>query len=220
MSEPTPEEEHIMTDQLDRLLATSAPEPPVLARHDAAAMITDARGAAAPRRRRYRPVLLAGVVAAVLTGGAGVAVASDLIDWAPWAEDPVGAYSYRLPSGTTCEVRFGNVTIVDRRDDDRRDQIEQELRDWFGEGEVLATALDEVDDYIAESRDEKQTMTLDDGTTLPGGFGTPYYDADREYSSAISQAIDDQVSAEAERRGFADEIASYEAHGYCPEGGQ
>ena len=181
-------------------------------------MIERARQEALPRRQPRRSVFVTGVLVAALTGGAGVAVASDVLDWETWAQHPVGAYTYELPSGVVCEVRFGNVTTYTPHDRDRAQQIEDALRTWFDHSDVVDIALDEVDDYIAASRKGDHVVHLADGTAVPGGFGTEYYDADREYSRAFSQSINDQVMAEAVRLGFAEQIASYEAHGQCPGG--
>ncbi len=217
MSEPTPDEEELMTrDALDDLLDASAPAP-TLDKRDVRAMVADARREVRVAPRAKRAAAITGVLALLMAGGAGVATAADYFDWAPWAQDPVGAYTYELPSGAACEVRFGNVQIVDRKDRDRREEIEQDLREWFNGTDVAGAALADVNDYIADSRAGEHKMQLEDGSQVPAGYGTPYYDADLEYQAALSQSIDDKVMAESERLGYADEIASLEGHGYCPE---
>ncbi|WP_337003187.1 MULTISPECIES: hypothetical protein [unclassified Microbacterium] len=79
MSEATPEEELMIPDRLDALLDESAPPARTIEATELHAMLADARAAAHPRRSPRRRVVLGGVLAVLLAGGAGVATASS--DW-------------------------------------------------------------------------------------------------------------------------------------------
>lgn len=83
MSEPTPEEELMIRDQLDDLLDASAPASHAIDQQDVRVMATAARAEASKPRSRRRAVALSGGLVLVLLGGAGMATATS--DWR-WGE--------------------------------------------------------------------------------------------------------------------------------------
>lgn len=195
-------------DQLDDLLDASAPAARTIASSDVRAMVLDARAQAAPRQpRAKKAALVTGALALLMVGGAGVATASDY--WAA-LNNPVGSYTYQVPSGATCEVVFGDVQIVERRDRARRDQLESELKAWFQATDVVEIAESQVDEYIRDRHDALVATGRVQGE-LTG------YDLDMAYAYAIDQSISDQAMAEFERVGVLDEIAGYGSQGRCPE---
>ncbi|MBO3664169.1 hypothetical protein [Microbacterium stercoris] len=98
-------------DQLDELLDRSAPASQAADASDLDAMITAARFEAAPRRRpRSRAIAAGAVLTVLLLGGAGAAAATDGLDWAPWAQHPVGAVPFTMSNGFECELRFSEWT--------------------------------------------------------------------------------------------------------------
>ncbi|GAA2013138.1 hypothetical protein [Microbacterium ulmi] len=200
-------------DLLDDLLDRSAPATRTARGADLRGMITDARVEVRPVRRTVRAPLIVGGLVVLLTGGAGVAVAADLMQWEPWAEDPVGAYTYTLPSGIECEMRLGNFHTSPQR---LEDDVERDLEAWFDGTDVLALARERLPEEIEQIRAGTNVLHLDDGTEVDAGYGTEHYDADHEYMDAMGSAVGELVWAEVERLGYADIVTSYEGNGYCP----
>lgn len=99
-------------DQLHALLDRSA--PPAVTITDAVARDLDSATAMArahvtserQRPRRAPRFAAAFGLAALLTGGAGAAVAAGGFDWLPWAQDPDVSYPFALPSGRECGIRL------------------------------------------------------------------------------------------------------------------
>ena len=58
----------------------------------------------------------------------------------------------------------------------------------------------------------------DDGTTEPAGYGTEHYNADQEYSSAISRIISNAISVQLTVNGVegANSNLSYAGESQCP----
>ena len=96
MSSPT---EPISGDALSALVMRSAPPTPradALAEDVVREMAADARRAAVnPSPRRVRMGVVAALVGALALGGGAVA-ATAALGWAPWAENPDGAFAYGL----------------------------------------------------------------------------------------------------------------------------
>lgn len=117
--------------------------------------------------------------------------------------NPIGTYDYRVPSGATCDVVFGDVRIVERSDRERRDQIERDLQSWFESADVAAVAVAQIDEYLP--RAERMTIAdVDDRDDLV-------------YRTAVDLSVSDQAMTELERLGYARDVESYGAQGYCPE---
>lgn len=144
-------------DPLDDLLEHSSPRIAIAPKLDIEAMIADARGTA-PARRVPRVALGVGL-AVLLAGGAGVAAATDGFDWAPWAQDPVGAVSFTMANGFDCELRFSEYTAGN--DAAFVANVNRTLRDWHNSTDVVAAARRIVPDVI--SADELEAMYVDSG---------------------------------------------------------
>lgn len=178
-------------DPLDDLLTRSAPptraaQPEVLGTMIAEASRTPRPDARAGRRRRLG--IAAGAVAgALLIGTAGVAVATDGFTWAPWLSDPVGEYALTLPSGLECSVRIAHYTAADPA---VADEVNRIVEDWWRDADVADEAAVVVPAMIEQIRSAENVVTIaETGETVPGGFGTEWYDADQEYHFAFAQAI-------------------------------
>jgi len=196
-----------MSTGLDELLEASAPAARAVASRDVRMMLADARKEVRAQRRPRRAATVAGVLALVMAGGAGVATATDY--WAS-VNNPIGTYSYQVPSGATCEVVFGDVQIAERSDRARRDQIENDLQVWFAATDVVAIAESRVDEYVQERHDMLADAGLVDGELSS-------HDLDIAYAYAIDRSISDQAMAEIERLGYTAEGVGYGAQGRCPE---
>ncbi|MFD5864662.1 hypothetical protein ACFWGP_06920 [Agromyces sp. NPDC127015] len=122
-------------DILDDLLDRAAPETRVVPSSEFSAMINDARRAQ-PRSRRMPMVLTGGAIVALIAGGAGVAAATDLYSWAPWAQDPLGAVPFTMANGFECELRFSDYT--GGADPGFVSQVNQVLKDWYRSTDVIA----------------------------------------------------------------------------------
>ncbi|MGV2983571.1 hypothetical protein ACNPNP_07650 [Microbacterium sp. AGC85] len=196
-----------MSTGLDELLDASAPRARTAASRHVRMMLADACKEVRAQRRPRRAATVAGVLALVMAGGAGVATATDY--WAS-VNNPIGTYSYQVPSGATCEVVFGDVQIAERSDRARRDQIENDLQVWFAATDVVAIAESRVDEYVQERHDMLADAGLVEGE-LSG------HDLDMAYAYAIDRSISDQAMAEIERLGYTAEGVGYGAQGRCPE---
>lgn len=124
-------------DPIDDLLDRAAPSTRTAPRADFDAMIAEAR-AAVPRPRRRRVALASGVLAAVLIGGTGVAVASDRFTWWPWAQDPVGAVSFTMQNGFACELRVSEYR--NGPDPLFLADVNRTLEEWYASTDVAALA--------------------------------------------------------------------------------
>ena len=124
-------------DPLDDLLASSSPRTAVASRLELEAMIGAVRGEV-PVRSRVPRVALGVGLAVLLVGGAGVAVATDGFDWAPWVQDPVGAVSFTMANGFDCELRFSEYTAGS--DAAFLSDVNRLLRDWYGSTDVVSEA--------------------------------------------------------------------------------
>lgn len=205
-------------DPLDGMLDAAAPrgaDDHAGLRAELAAMTGDARRSARPARARRRVTVALGAgLAAVLVGSAGVAAASDYFDWAPWSQNPVAAYEYTLPSGVACEVRVGNLDLYDN---DLEPIAEAQLKDWYARTDVLGLVEERLPARIAESREGSHMHVLDDGTEVEAGYGTEYYDQDREYSSAFDQLVHQMIFEELVRLGYdREQVRGLEGAGHCP----
>lgn len=193
-------------EPLDELLDASAPVAPTITTRDVRVMMTGARSEVRRAERPKRVAVIAGAVALVMAGGAGVATAADY--WAS-LNNPIGEYTYQVPSGATCEVVFGDVQIIERSDRERQEQIQNDLLAWFDRADLVAIAESEVDEYM-----ETRRAGLEQAGTPQGDLAG--YDLDMAYAYAIDRSVSDQAMAELERLGYADEITSYGAQGRCP----
>lgn len=135
-------------DALDDLLDRSTPTTRAAAEQDVAAMIADAR-AEVGRTRRARPIAVAsGALALLLVSGAGVAAATDGFSWGPWVQEPIGAVSFTMANGFSCELRFSEYTKG--ADAAFVGEVNQALEDWYRSADVVAQAEALVPAKLAE----------------------------------------------------------------------
>lgn len=150
-----------MSDPLDDLLDRSA--PPLADRghtRDAALrqMVSDARDTVRPRKIvRRRRVVLGGVLAAALVGGAGVAAANSDWSWTPGLENPDRSYTYTSPRWGKCEIRFSGYDIQNPL---VKLQVDRIVDEWFATVDVEAAAAPLVPKYI-EQLESDQVASAD-----------------------------------------------------------
>jgi hypothetical protein len=92
-------------DVLDDLLDAAAPAVRTIDDRDLRAIVADARTDARVTPRAKRTAIISGALALLMAGGAGVATAADYFDWAS-LNNPIGSYTYEVPSGATCDIVF------------------------------------------------------------------------------------------------------------------
>ncbi len=173
-------------DSLDDLLGHSSPRTAAAPKPEIEAMIADARREV-PQRRRVPRIALGVGLAVLLVGGAGVAVAADRFEWRPWAQDPVAEYSLALPSGLDCAVRIAHYTSTDGA---LADSVNGIVENWWRDTDVAAQAAELTPEHIDDIRSSDNVMfNADTGESEPAGYGTKWYNADREYYFAFTQAI-------------------------------
>lgn len=175
------------TDEFDNFLAESDPVGDLTASEQrlAAAM---AEQSAPVRKHRYSRPLAVAAVAALLFGGGGVAAAAATGLWSPWAQsDPLVSVAYQLPSGASCEFRFGNV-------EGAPDEVDDVIR------EALA-GVELSDREVAEAA----------ATILSGDPSTD----DHVYETGVMWAVQYRINAALEAHGLSDQWASIDGEGQC-----
>lgn len=195
-------------DPLDDLLDRSSPATREVDAARLPAMIAEARAQVPRRPRRGRRIAVAsGALAILLVGGAGVAVATDGFSWGPWLSDPVGTYSLTLPSGLDCTVRIAQYTASDPA---VAGDVNRIVADWWRSADVAAEAETLVPRMIGRMRaSENSVYIAETGETVPGGYGTEWYDADGEYSFAFTLAIGELEQDVLQRNGYTtDDLAA------------
>jgi hypothetical protein len=135
----------------------------------------------------HRAAVVAGVAVLAVTGaGAAAAVAQH---WAPG--EPVGVFTYPLPSGAVCEERVGDL--------DAEPAVVDAAVAFFASHDVLAEA--DVAGEIARMRaDDDLEHVLADGSVVSAVYGTSYYySPDLEYQLAVTRSVNDLLTAELDR---------------------
>jgi len=128
-------------DTLDDLLDGSAPTTLPAARADLAMMAADARRATRKSVRSRLAVAVA-IVAILTSGGVGMAAATGVFSWAPWAQQPIGAVQFTMSTGFECEMRFSEYT--GGADPAYVAEINRSLEDWYRSTDVLAAVKESV----------------------------------------------------------------------------
>jgi hypothetical protein len=154
-------------ETLDRLLDGSAPATRAPRDADLAAMIPAAQTEARPTgaRRWRRATVTAGVLAAVLLGGAGVAAATDGLGWAPWVRNPFVAIPFAAGDGVDCEVRFAEYvqgsdpSLV--ADAAFLAQVNRALEGWYRETDVASEARARLPQKRAEVEAMQEGAEID-----------------------------------------------------------
>ena len=127
----------MIRDPFDDLLDRSAPKTTAPAKADLDAMIVEARKSV-PRPLRPRILLAAGLAVALTSGGLGLAAATDIFSWAPWAQEPIGAVQFTMANGFQCELRYSGYTGGD--DPAYVGEVNSALEAWYRSADVLAAA--------------------------------------------------------------------------------
>lgn len=182
-----------MTDFDDLLERSSQPLPETPALRAEVARLVRAARASSMRRRATPSRLAIGTATAVMVSLGGAAAAAGGLWTAPWAHHPLTSITYTLPSGTTCAQRIGNLHIANV-------QAQDLIRDWLS-----AHPIDQIIDLhaaIAEIRSEPNTWVRGDGRSVQVGYGTPYYDPDYEYDTAVWRAISSAISRKLNDAGY------------------
>jgi len=155
-------------------------------------MVRDARDAVLPpKRSRRRVMLLGGVLALLLAGGAGVATANSDWRWSPGLDNPDRSYTYTSPTWGQCEIRVSHLDMTNPLVEAEVNRI---VDDWFASTGVEAAAAPYVAKYLAEVEASQ------------GGSAEPLTDprlADLNSWTAHGQALDEALHDELAEHGFA-----------------
>lgn len=198
-----------MTDgrdtELEEMLNASAPT--TTRRTDERADALRAMVSATRPRRRLRPrvgVAIAGGIA--LLGVGGVAAAEGLGWTVPWADEAVNEVTYTLPSGAVCTGIYGGFW---------GGPLEVEAAEAVMSRPDLIETLD-IDRHYDGQRAKHYTATLEDGSRVPAGPGTPYWSDDEVYHRAVTLAASDAIWDEIDARGIESDILEWQSDSQCP----
>ena len=125
----------MIRDPFDDLLDRSAPMSVSAEKADVDAMIADARRSA-PRPLRPRVLVAVGLAAVLTSGGLGLAAATDIFSWAPWAQEPIGAVQFTMANGFQCELRY--TAYTGGEDPAYVGEVNSSLEGWYRSTDVLA----------------------------------------------------------------------------------
>lgn len=202
-------------DRLDELLDQSSPRTTAITpdvTQELHHLVGETRAVSRGRRRWSRPVVAGLATVLVIGGGTAAAAASGM--WTlPWAaSDSIASFTYTLPSGIECEQRVGGVTgtvpaVIEATEAFYRDT----------DIEALLTP-DAIQSAIDRQRSGESIHVLDDGTRVPGGYGTEFYNADSEYMTAVINVVFTAMDDDLARQGLAgvDNEASLQSEPNCP----
>lgn len=163
-------------------------------------LVASTRRAARPRKRKQRRAVLIGTTTAMLVAGGTAAAASTFGGWtAPFADKPLGALSFELPSGGACEQRIGDLHIGDAK-------AQSLVHKWLSDH-----SLDEIADVEASlqairAETDRTWENGPGGSPITFGYGTKYYDADYEYVDAVFQAETTAITAKLNDEGFTEYV--------------
>ncbi len=169
--------------------------------------------AASPRRRGWGRPAVAGLAAVLMIGGSAAAAAAAGAWYFPWAEnDSVASFTYTLPSGIECEQRVGGVTGDVQA---VTDATENFFRSTDIQGLLTPEAIQRAIDH---HRAGDEIHVNDDGTVVPGGYGTAFYSADREYATAVWDVVVTAMDDDLARQGLTgvDPSSTLQSEPRCP----
>lgn len=146
-------------DPFDDLLDRSAPITTPAANADVDAMIADARRAV-PRNLRPRVLVAVGLAAVLTSGGLGLAAATDIFSWAPWAQEPIGGVQFTMANGFQCELRYSGYSGGE--DPAYVGEVNSSLESWYRSTDVLAA----VEAKVPAKLEEVGPIELQAGETL------------------------------------------------------
>lgn len=186
-------------DPLDVLLDESSPRTSTVT-DDVAVELAELQQLAAAEtrvsRHRWARPAVAGVASLVLLGGMATAAAAATGAWSPWAETPDASITYSLPSGIQCEERMGDVQGTDPA-------AVAVVENFYQTTDIDALLSNgALEGTIAQLRSENNLIVNDDGSLSPAGYGTRFYNADSEYSTAVGRIISNALDAELAGRGI------------------
>ncbi|WP_136025884.1 MULTISPECIES: hypothetical protein [unclassified Microbacterium] len=204
MSEPTPEEELMIRDHLDELLASSAPAPrATIESAELRAMLAEAKTVVQSPRKKRRTVVLSGALGLLLAGGAGIATASSDWLWSPGLENPDRSYSYTSPTWGECEIRYSGW---DTHNPLTQTQVDRIIDEWFANTDVEAAAEPYVAEYLAAV--EADMAGSAEEISDPRA---PDLNAWRAHDQALSMALYEELKANGFDTGRGD-LAGSDAH--------
>jgi len=203
------------SDHLDELLDRSAPQTTPIT-PGVADELKRLRAATTstmrPPRRWARPVV-AGFAALLLVGGAAAAAAAAGMWTLPWAQDDaIASFHYTLPSGIECEQRIGGVSGT-------VPAAIAAVEDFYRDADFAALLTDDaIQAAIDKQRQGGGIHVNDDGSRVPGGYGTEFYNADREYLSAVWDVVVTAMDTDLARHGLAgvDNKLTLQSEPNCP----
>lgn len=196
-------------EQLDALLEQSRitlAEPDDLNRQ-VQTLLADVRGSAPVVRGDFGRGrrMAAGIALGATLAGVGMAAAAATGLWSPWAQDPDLSYQFTLPSGQSCEVRYGLMSTDPGAAPIDSSQLDTGLADWLTSTDVLAQA-DIAGAMKAFEAGEVPTFAArlsDDGTvTIQQDARAKSLTGDELYASAVEYAVADVINAEVAARGL------------------
>ena len=193
----------MVPDQFDALLDESAPPARTIQAAELHTMLAEARAAARPRRSPRRRIVLGGVLAALLVGGAGVATASSDWLWGAGLENPDRSYTYMSPTWGRCELRYSGL---DTHNPFIQAHVDRVIDDWFANADVEAAAAPYVAEYLAQL--EADQAATGDEIVDPR---LPDLNAWTAHDQALSRALDDTLKASGIDSGRGD-LAGAEGH--------
>ncbi|MDQ0725613.1 hypothetical protein [Microbacterium sp. W4I20] len=203
MSEPTPEEELMIRDQLDDLLDAAAPAVTTITADDVRAMVLAARSEVPKQPRARRAAILSGALAVLLVGGAGVATASGDWLWSDGLENPDRSYSYTSPTWGECEIRFSQL---DTHNPLIQADVDRIIDGWFATTDVEAAAAPFVDDHLRQIESDQAAAV--DEVLDPR---QPDLNSWFSHDAALSQALYEELKAHGYDSGAGD-LEGAEAH--------
>jgi hypothetical protein len=151
------------------------------------------------RRRRVASVF---ALSALLVGvGVSAAAASGLWSW--WADDPDLSYEFTLPSGASCEVRYGLMSTDPGAAPVDSANLDAGLAEWLTTSDVLSLA-DVGGAVTAFETGEVEFFALrvdDDGTMTKEAVRLDEnLDTDKFYASAVEYAVAEVINMEVAAR--------------------
>lgn len=208
--------------------------PRVTPDDDALAARMAAMAAATTHKQRTTSRRKQGIAAAILApvlllGGTGAAFAATTIDWssfwgistttewADWAQHPDATINYTLPGGGSCELRLGEFQYSP--DLNRPANIAADPRsidaalNYLHSADVLADS--DVDGVIQENRSDENWADDGTGNPVPFGYGTDNYNADVEYNLAVSEAVQEAITAHLDTLGIPSTGLGYQSQAQC-----
>lgn len=150
---------------------------------------------------RRRVVSIFALSALLVGGGVSAAAASGLWSW--WADDPDLSYEFTLPSGASCEVRYGLMSTEPGTAPVDSTNLDAGLAEWLTTNDVLSLAdVSGAVTALETGEVEFFTVHLDDDGTVTKEAVRPdeSLDADKFYATAVEYAVAEVISVEVAAR--------------------